>query len=55
MRVNTVAGLLIRGMSRRSRFNPEMHKAVDVLKKQYEGFQDEFERFFLDLQAHVAE
>ncbi|HMW61547.1 MAG TPA: ACP phosphodiesterase [Leptospiraceae bacterium] len=45
----------LRGMSRRSRFNPEMHKAVDVLKKQYEGFQDEFERFFLDLQAHVAE
>lgn len=43
----------LRGMSSRSRFKPEMHRAVAVLRTQYDGFQDEFERFFVDLREHL--
>ncbi|MCE9598229.1 MAG: ACP phosphodiesterase [Spirochaetia bacterium] len=43
----------LRGMSNRSRFNPQMHRAVSVLRAQYDGFQDEFERFFVDLRKLV--
>lgn len=41
------------GMSRRTKFESKMEEAADVLKSEYEGFKDEFERFFPDLQKHV--
>jgi len=45
----------LRGMSHRSRFNPGMHRSVSVLEKQYGAFQEEFERFFVELRAYTAE
>ena len=43
------------GLSRRSRYNPGMDRSVAVLREQYAGFEDEFLRFFPELQAMVAE
>ncbi len=43
------------GISRRSRYNPEMDKSVAVLREQFAGFEDEFLRFFPDLEAMVAD
>lgn len=41
------------GLSRRSKFNPEMDKSVAVLEERYEEFAGDFERFFPDLKAFV--
>jgi acyl carrier protein phosphodiesterase len=36
------------GMSRRSRFNPELQRAVDELREHYQVFNDDFNGFFPD-------
>ncbi len=43
----------LRGMSNRSRFNPQMHRAVPVLEKHYDLFRGEFDRFFAELRLHI--
>ena len=43
------------GISRRSRYNPAMDRSVKVLPAQFAGFEDEFLRFFPDLQTMVAQ
>lgn len=43
------------GMSRRSKFESRMHEAPALLVSAYPAFEAEFNRFFPDLQAHVAQ
>lgn len=42
------------GMSRRTTFDSNMEVAVESLRDNYEAFEDEFQRFFPDLQDHSA-
>ena len=51
-----IAGIerVMSGMSRRSRFESRMHEAPALLESAYPAFEAEFNRFFPDLQAHVA-
>jgi len=42
------------GMSRRSKFDSRMHEAPALLASAYADFEAEFNRFFPDLEAHVA-
>lgn len=42
------------GMSRRSKFESRMHEAPALLEQAYTAFEAEFNRFFPDLEAHVA-
>ncbi len=42
------------GLSRRSKFNPEMDKSIAVLEEQYVDFADDFERFFPELEKFVV-
>ncbi len=41
------------GISRRSRYNPEMDRAVKNLREEFAGFEAEFLEFFPDLEAMV--
>ena len=41
------------GMSRRTKFDSKMELAADSLKLSYDEFENEFTRFFPDLQAHA--
>jgi acyl carrier protein phosphodiesterase len=43
------------GMSRRSRFNPELQRAVDELQEHYEQFNEEFNLFFPDAIAFAKQ
>lgn len=43
------------GISQRSRYNPELDKSVAILRAQFAGFEDEFLRFFPELEAMVAD
>jgi acyl carrier protein phosphodiesterase len=43
------------GMSRRSKFESRMHEAPTLLALQYAAFEAEFNRFFPELEAHVAQ
>ncbi|NQZ75350.1 MAG: DUF479 domain-containing protein [Ekhidna sp.] len=42
------------GMSRRTKFESKMEHASKALEENYEAFENEFRRFFPDLQVHVA-
>jgi acyl carrier protein phosphodiesterase len=46
---------VMNGMSRRTRFDSGMEKAPALLDLYQIEFEDEFNRFFPDLQAHVAQ
>ena len=43
------------GISRRSRYNPEMDRSVKNLREEFAGFEAEFLEFFPDLEAMVAD
>jgi acyl carrier protein phosphodiesterase len=43
------------GMARRARFDSGMERAAAFLEKHYDAFELDFNRFFPDLQRHVAE
>mgnify|MGYP001799880223 CR=1 FL=1 len=45
----------LKGLSRRSRFDPQMDRSVDLLHREYEAFGDDFARFFPDLRNYVRE
>lgn len=41
------------GMARRTRFKSNMEVAVHSLQESYEAFENEFDRFFPDLESHT--
>lgn len=45
---------VMKGMSRRARFDSQMDKAPDLLRSAYASFETEFNHFFPELEAHAA-
>ena len=42
------------GMSRRTRFDSRMDEAVQELVKYYDDFENEFKRFFVEMEEHIS-